>query len=150
MFISHFEVIDSKSGSVVFQTTLWDALGDTIAFSFAPPLDENHPDESRTPPPPSISLGTAVIPRRNKKQRLCKMLRGGGGRQSVISNHVTMETTRSTNAAKPLLSFVYLFACSIDKFNSLEMFIQRSRLYGQFDFANSIVSVNIVLGPRQT
>ena len=128
MFISHFEVIDSKSGSVVFQTTLWDALGDTIAFSFAPPLDENHPDGSRTPPPPSISRGTAVIPRRNKKQRLCKMLRGGGGGgQSVISNHVTMETTRSTNAAKPLLSFVYLFACSIDKFNSLEMFIQRSR-----------------------
>ena len=54
MFISHFEVIDSKSGSVVFQTTLWDALGDTIAFSFAPPLDENHPDGSRAPPPPSI------------------------------------------------------------------------------------------------
>ena len=84
MFISHFEVIDSKSGSVVFQTTLWDALGDTIAFSFAPPLDENHPDGSRTPPPPSISLGTAVIPRRNKKQRLCKMLRGEGG--GAVSN----------------------------------------------------------------
>ena len=85
MFISHFEVIDSKSGSVVFQTTLWDALGDTIAFSFAPPLDENHPDGSRAPPPPSISLGTAVIPRRNKKQRLRKMLRGwGGSQQSVI------------------------------------------------------------------
>ena len=49
MFISHFEVIKCKSGSVVFQTTLWDAFGDTIAFSFAPPLDENHPEGSRTP-----------------------------------------------------------------------------------------------------
>ena len=47
--MTHFEVINCKSGSVVFQTTLWDALGDTIAFSFAPPLDKNHPEESRTP-----------------------------------------------------------------------------------------------------
>lgn len=34
---------------MVFQTTLWDAFGDAIAFSFAPPLDENHPEGSRTP-----------------------------------------------------------------------------------------------------
>ena len=27
---------------------------------------------------------------------------GGGGAQSLISNHITMETTRSTNAAIPL------------------------------------------------
>ena len=34
MFICHFKVSDFKSGSVVFQTTLWDSFGDTIAFSF--------------------------------------------------------------------------------------------------------------------
>ena len=30
-----------------------------------------------------ISLGTAVIPKRNKKQRLCKIFGGGGGRGQI-------------------------------------------------------------------
>ena len=35
-----------------------------------------------------------------------------------------MATTRSTNAAKPLLSCVDLFACSVETFNNLAIFIQ--------------------------
>ena len=143
MFISHFEVINCKSGSVVFQTTLWDAFGDTIAFSFAPPLDENHLEGSRTswngytilyetsyatclslimhlvcaprPTPSEKKSCTSIVFSLNgcntQEKWKTKPLQniGGGGGQSQISNHVTMETTRSTNAAKPLLSCVYLF-----------------------------------------
>ena len=35
-----------------------------------------------------------------------------------------MATTRSTNAAKPVLSCVDLFACSVETFNNLAIFIQ--------------------------
>ena len=144
MFISHFEVIKCKSGSVVFQTTLWDAFGDTIAFSFAPPLDENHPEGSRTPcngytilyetsyatcpslimhlvcAPRPLRPPPPPLPKKNKscvsivfnfswdgcntqekwKTKLMQNVGGGGG--AAVSNHITMETTRSTNAAIPL------------------------------------------------
>ena len=62
-----------------------------------------------------------------------------------------MATTRSTSAEKPLLSRVDLFACSVEAFINLAIFIQGSRLYGRLDFANSIISfVSVVFGQRQT
>ena len=51
---------------------------------------------------------------------------------------VALATTRSTNAAKPLLPSVNLFACSVETFNNSAIFIQGSRLYGRLDFANSM------------
>ena len=35
----------------------------------------------------SVSLGTAVIPKRNEKQRLCKILGGGGGGRGANKVH---------------------------------------------------------------
>ena len=62
-----------------------------------------------------------------------------------------MATTRSTGAEKPLLSCVDLFACSVETFINLAIFIQGSRLYGRIDFANSIILfVSVVFGQRQT
>ena len=46
---------------------------------------------------------------------------------------------RLTSAAKPFLSCVYLFACSMEAFNNLVIFIKGSRLYGRLDFADSIL-----------
>ena len=63
---------------------------------------------------------------------------------------VALATTRSTSAAKPLLSCVALFAFSMRKFNNLAIFLQGSRLYGRLDFANSIFFVGVVFGQRQT
>ena len=51
---------------------------------------------------------------------------------------VALATTQSTSAAKPLLPSVNLFACSLETFNNLAIFIQGSRLYGRLDFANSM------------
>ena len=48
---------------------------------------------------------------------------------------VALATTQSTSAAKPLLPSVNLFACSLETFNNLAIFIQGSRLYGRLDFA---------------
>ena len=62
----------------------------------------------------------------------------------------TPANTRSTRAAKPLLSSVDLFACSMKTFNDLAIFLQGSRLYGRLDFANSIFFVSLVFGQRQT
>ena len=60
-----------------------------------------------------------------------------------------MATTRLTSAAKPLLSCLDLFACSMEKFNNLAVFIQGSRLYGRLDFAYSILLISVVFGQRQ-
>ena len=51
--------------------------------------------------------------------------------------------------SKPLLSCLDLFACSMEKFNNLAVFIQGSRLYGRLDFANSIFLISVVFGQRQ-
>ena len=40
---------------------------------------------------------------------------------------VELATTRSTNAAKPILSCVHLFACSIETFSSFAIFVQGFR-----------------------
>ena len=62
-----------------------------------------------------------------------------------------MATTRWTSAEKPLLSCVDLFACSVETFINLAIFIQGSRLYGRLDFANCIILfVSVVFGQRQT
>ena len=51
--------------------------------------------------------------------------------------------------SKPLLSCLDLFACSMEKFNNLAVFIQGSRLYGRLNFANSIFLISVVFGQRQ-
>ena len=73
------------------------------------------------PPPPqifSISLGTAVIPRRNEKRRLCKTL---GGKKSalwkiwkwdigsLISNGLLIDFERCTSTGSGL----YFIACNV-------------------------------------
>ena len=60
-----------------------------------------------------------------------------------------MATTRSTSAAKPLLSCLDLFASSMEKFNNLAIFIQGSGLYGRLNFANSFFLISVVFGQRQ-
>lgn len=55
---------------------------------------------------------------------------------------VALATTQSTNATKPLLPSVNLFACSVKTIKNLAIFIQGSRLYERLDFANSLLELN--------
>ena len=54
-----------------------------------------------------------------------------------ISNRVTTDLNGRLHS-QPILRGPICLACSIETFNSLVRFIQGSRWYGRFNFANSI------------